>query len=85
MDASGNIENAEIRGVASIFDVTKASDKVQRGVISMSHAWGDDDAGKDDVHEKGGSTNRLLDDVHGMDPITGMVVQSAIPVRVSVA
>ena len=71
--------------VASIFAVTKASDKVRRGVISMSHAWGDDDAGKDDVHEKGGSTNRLLDDVYGMDPITGMVVQSAIPVRVSVA
>lgn len=71
--------------VASIFAVTKASDKVRRGVISMSHAWGDDDAGKDEVHEKGGSTNRLLDDVQGMDPITGMVVQSAIPVRVSVA
>lgn len=71
--------------VASIFAVTKASDKVRRGVISMSHAWGDDDAGKQDVHEKGGSTNRLLDDVEGMDPITGMVVQSAIPVRVSIA
>jgi anaerobic selenocysteine-containing dehydrogenase len=71
--------------VSSIFAVTKASDKVRRGVISMSHAWGDDDAGKDDVHEKGGSTNRLIDDVHGMDAITGMVMQSAIPVRVSAA
>ena len=69
--------------VSSIFAVTKASDKVRRGVISMSHAWGDDDAGKAEVHEKGGSTNRLLDDIHGMDPITGMVVQSAIPVRIS--
>ncbi len=71
--------------VASIFAVTQASDKVRRGVISMSHAWGDDDAGKDDVHERGGSTNRLLDDIQGMDPITGMVVQSAIPVRISAA
>jgi len=71
--------------VASIHAVTKASDKVRRGVISMSHAWGDDDAGKDDVHEKGGSTNRLIDDAHDMDPITGMVLQSAIPVRVSAA
>ncbi len=70
--------------VDSIFAVTQASDKVRRGVISMSHAWGDDDAGKNDVHDKGGSTNRLLDDVSGMDPITGMVVQSAIPVRISV-
>jgi anaerobic selenocysteine-containing dehydrogenase len=71
--------------IASIFAVTQASDKVRRGVISMSHAFGDDDAGKDEVHEKGGSTNRLIDDADGMDPITGMVMQSAIPVRVSVA
>jgi anaerobic selenocysteine-containing dehydrogenase len=71
--------------VASIFAVSKVSDKVRRGVISMSHAWGDDDAGKDDVFEKGGSTNRLLDDAINYDPITGMTVQSAIPVRVSSA
>jgi anaerobic selenocysteine-containing dehydrogenase len=71
--------------VASIFAVTQASDKVRRGVISMSHAWGDDDAGKDDVHQKGGSTNRLIDDADGYDPITGMVLQSAIPVRIAAA
>lgn len=71
--------------VSSIFAVTKASDKVRRGVISMSHAWGDDDAGKDEVHEQGGSTNRLIDDAIGMDPITGMILQSAIPVRVAAA
>lgn len=71
--------------VASIHAVTKASDKVRRGVISMSHAWGDDDAGKDEVHELGGSTNRLIDDAQDMDPITGMVLQSAIPVRVAPA
>lgn len=84
--AIGEGEVIEITSrVASIHAVTKASDKVRRGVISMSHAWGDDDAGKDDVHEKGGSTNRLIDDAHDMDPITGMVLQSAIPVRVSPA
>ncbi len=71
--------------VASIHAVTKASDKVRRGVISMSHAWGNDDAGKDDVIGIGASTNRLIDDAVGMDPITGMPVQSAIPVRVSAA
>jgi anaerobic selenocysteine-containing dehydrogenase len=71
--------------VATIHAVTQASDKVRRGVISMSHAWGDDDAGKDEVHEKGGSTNRLIDDARDMDPITGMVPQSAIPVRVNAA
>ena len=71
--------------VASIHAVTKASDKVRRGVISMSHAWGNDDAGKDDVIGIGASTNRLIDDAVDMDPITGMPVQSAIPVRVSAA
>jgi anaerobic selenocysteine-containing dehydrogenase len=71
--------------VASIHAVTKASDKVRRGVISMSHAWGNDDAGKDDVIGIGASTNRLIDDALDMDPITGMPVQSAIPVRVSAA
>lgn len=71
--------------VASIHAVTQASDKVRRGVISMSHAWGSDDAGKDEVREQGGSTNRLIDDAVDMDPITGMPVQSAIPVRVSAA
>ena len=71
--------------VASIHAVTQASDKVRRGVISMSHAWGSDDAGKDEVRDQGGSTNRLIDDAVDMDPITGMPVQSAIPVRVSAA
>ena len=71
--------------VASIFGVAQASDKVRRGVISMSHAFGSDDAEKAEVHEQGGSTNRLIDDTQDMDPITGMVLQSAIPVRVAAA
>ena len=71
--------------VASIHAVASASDKVRRGVISMSHAWGNDDAGKDDVMSVGGSTNRLIDDADDADPITGMVLQSAIPVRVVAA
>jgi anaerobic selenocysteine-containing dehydrogenase len=70
---------------ASIFGMAKASDKVRRGVISMSHAFGDSEAGKDDVMTRGGSTNRLLSDDSNIDPITGQAVQSAIPVRVSVA
>jgi anaerobic selenocysteine-containing dehydrogenase len=71
--------------VASIHAVASASDKVRRGVISMSHAWGNDDAGKDDVIGIGASTNRLIDDIQDMDPITGLPLQSAIPVRVIAA
>jgi len=71
--------------LASIFAIGKASDKVRRGVISMSHAFGDDDAGKDDVMTQGSSTNRLISDDTDIDPITGQAIQSAIPVRVTAA
>ena len=70
---------------ASIFGLAKADDKVRPGVISMSHAFGDSEAGKDDVMTKGGSTNRLIVDDANIDPITGQAMQSAIPVRVSAA
>jgi len=68
---------------ASIFAVTKSSAKVRRGVISLSHAFGDDDAGRDDVLTKGGSVNRLIVDDDYLDPITGQAIQSAIPVRIA--
>ena len=70
---------------ASIFGLAKADDKVRPGVISMSHAFGDSEAGKGDVMTKGGSTNRLIVDDANIDPITGQAMQSAIPVRVSAA
>ncbi len=70
---------------ASIHGIVKASDKVRRGLISMAHAYGDSEAGKDDVAEKGASTNRLTSDEIDFDPITGQAVQSAIPVRIKAA
>jgi anaerobic selenocysteine-containing dehydrogenase len=87
--AAAGIEDGAIIEItsptASIFGLAKADDKVRQGVISMSHAFGDSEAGKGDVMTKGGSTNRLIvDDAH-LDPITGQAMQSAIPVRVSAA
>jgi anaerobic selenocysteine-containing dehydrogenase len=70
---------------ATIHGVAKASDRVRRGLVSMAHAYGDADAGKDDVREKGSSTNRLTSDEVDYDPITGQALQSAIPVRVAAA
>ena len=70
---------------ASIHGVAKASDKVRRGLISMAHAFGDADAGKHNVREVGGSTNRLTSDEVDIDPITGQALQSAIPVRIAAA
>ena len=70
---------------ATIHGVVKASDKVRRGLVSMAHAYGDADAGKDDVRERGSSTNRLVSEVVDYDPITGQSLQSAIPVKLEPA
>jgi len=55
---------------ASIHGFVKASPDVKRGVISMAHGFA------------AASTNRLVDDDTGFDPITGQCRQSAVPVRV---
>ncbi|MEP3422677.1 MAG: molybdopterin-dependent oxidoreductase [Erythrobacter sp.] len=66
---------------ATIHGVVKSSNKVRRGLVSMAHAYGDVDATKDDVRERGSSTNRLTSEVVDFDPITGQSLQSAIPVK----
>ncbi len=70
---------------ATIHGVVKPSDKVRRGLVSMAHAYGDADASKDDVRERGSSTNRLTSDEIDYDPITGQALQSAIPVKLVAA
>ncbi|WP_299195511.1 molybdopterin-dependent oxidoreductase [uncultured Erythrobacter sp.] len=70
---------------ATIHGVVKASDKVRRGLVSMAHAYGDVDATKEDVRERGSSTNRLTSEVVDYDPITGQSLQSAIPVKLVAA
>ena len=70
---------------ASIHGVAKGSDRVRRGLISMAHAFGDSEAGKHNVREVGGSTNRLTSDEVDYDPITGQALQSAIPVKIAAA
>jgi anaerobic selenocysteine-containing dehydrogenase len=65
-----------------VYGVAKASPDVRPGVISMAHAFGDFDTGLAGVRAHGNSTNRLVDETSGYDPITGQSRQSAIPVRV---
>lgn len=71
--------------VGHVFAVAEASDAMRPGIISMAHAWGDPDIGKDGVREHGGGTNRLVRETESYDPITGQSLQSAIPVRVALA
>ncbi len=69
----------QIRGVCE-----GASD-VRPGVVSMAHSWGDGSLSDDKVRDIGTPTSRLTSTTAAHDPITGMVVQSAIPVNVTAA
>ena len=67
---------------ASLLGVVEAADDVKRGVISMAHSWGGRSLTDEKVREIGAPTSRLVSTDVGHDPVTGMVVSSAIPVAV---
>lgn len=69
----------------SITGVAAEGSDMKPGVVSMSHSWGQSSKADDDVHHHGVPTNRLVANDRGFDPITGMAVQSAIPVRLAAA
>ncbi len=69
---------------ASLHAVVASAPDVRRGVISMAHSWGGSTLTDEKVRDIGSPTNRLVSVDQGYDRITGMVVQSAIPVRVAV-
>jgi len=68
---------------ASILGVVRATDELKPGVVSMSHAFGDDRVDAAAVLARGAPTNRLVNDEVEYDPITGQTRQTAIRVRVS--
>jgi anaerobic selenocysteine-containing dehydrogenase len=69
----------------TIDGVVAASPDLRRGVVSMAHSWGRASTDPADVRLHGAPTNRLVSTDVGFDPITGMAVQSAIPVSISPA
>jgi len=69
----------------SLTAVVEASDDLRPGVISMAHSWGGPALTDERVREIGTPTSRLVSTERGHDPVTGMVVQSAIPVAVAPA
>jgi len=68
---------------ASLIGVAESAPEMKRGVVAMSHAWGGLSLNDDKVRDEGAPTNRLISNEVGFDPITGMAVQSAIPVRLA--
>ncbi len=69
---------------ASLHAVVAEAPDVRRGVVSMAHSWGGSSLTDEKVRDIGSPTNRLVSVDQGYDRVTGMVVQSAIPVRIAV-
>ena len=67
---------------ASLLGVVSAAPDVKRGVVSMAHSWGGRSLTDEKVRDIGAPTSRLVSTDVGHDPVTGMVVSSAIPVAV---
>ena len=67
---------------AVLHGVVEGADDVKRGVISMAHSWGGRSLTDEKVRDIGSPTSRLVSVDVGHDPVTGMVVSSAIPVAV---
>ncbi len=70
---------------ASLLAVVEAAADIKRGVISMAHSWGGASVTDEKVRDIGSPTNRLVSADGEFDPVTGMLVQSAIPVAVTPA
>jgi anaerobic selenocysteine-containing dehydrogenase len=67
----------------SMLGVVSGAPDVRRGVVSMAHSWGGTAETDEKVRETGAPTSRLVSTDRVYDRVTGMVVQSAIPVRVA--
>jgi anaerobic selenocysteine-containing dehydrogenase len=65
---------------SSIPAVVRPDDTLRRGLVSMTHAWGDAPDRDGEVRTRGGPTARLsaVDDAY--DPYSGQPVMSNIPV-----
>ena len=67
---------------ATILGVVEADDTLRRGLVSMTHAWGDGPERDQEVRTNGGATARLSDVDDAFDPYSGQPVMSNIPVAV---
>jgi len=69
-------------GFGSVEGIVEGSPDLAPGVIALAHGWGDPSDGRG-VREKGANVQRLIPAGERFDPITGLALQSAVPVNVS--
>ncbi len=68
-------------GFGSVEGIVEATTDLTPGVIAMAHGWGDPSDDRD-IREKGSNVQRLIPDDQRYDPVTGLALQSAVPVNV---
>ena len=61
---------------------SRPTTRIRRGLVAMSHAWGDVAEHDEEVRDIGGNTSRLIDVADQWDPYSGQPVMSNIPVAV---
>lgn len=70
--------------MASLEISVEVSDSIMPGVVSIPHGWGHSQPGADmkvAARHAGVNVNRLLDSTR-LDPLSGTIVQNAVPVRI---
>jgi len=71
-------------GYGRVLGIVEGTGDLPQGVVGFAHGWGDPgEAG--DLRTKGTNIQRLIPDDRHYDPITGLALQSAVPVNVCAA
>ena len=68
-------------GFGSVEAVAEGTEDLTADVIALAFGWGDPSDDRD-VREKGSNVQRLIPDDYRYDPVTGLALQTAVPVNV---
>jgi len=69
-------------GFGQVEGIVEKSEDISPGVVALAFGWGDPSDSRD-VREKGCNVQRLIPDDQRYDPITGLALLTAIPVKIS--
>jgi anaerobic selenocysteine-containing dehydrogenase len=69
-------------GFGQVEGIVEKSEEISPGVVALAFGWGDPSDSRD-VREKGCNVQRLIPDDQRYDPITGLALLTAIPVKIS--
>ena len=67
---------------AAILGIAESAPELRRGVVSMTHCYGDTPEYDGQIRELGSNTGRLVDNLRDFDPHTGIPRMSAIEVSI---